>query len=153
MEVIDRESVENKLSAALSKLLERDSYLLVNNENERSISHRLGMYLQEEFTQWDVDCEYNRNYEAIKSLELPRTDTSFDDTNAVTVFPDIIVHHRGASDNLLVVEVKKSTNRDSGNWDIQKLRAYKDQLHYEYAVFLRLMTDTEQCGVGELRWF
>lgn len=154
MERLNCDEVKSRLLAALNKLLERDSYLLVKNVNERSISYRLAMYLQEEFGQWNVDCEYNRNYDDMKTLELPRKDTSFSDTDAVTVFPDIIVHNRGsANDNLLVIEVKKSSNRDSGDWDIKKLRAYKDQLRYEHAVFLRLTTGAERGGIEEIDWF
>jgi hypothetical protein len=44
-----------------------------------------------------VDPEYNRD-----GHEVKRSD-------GVIVVPDVIVHHRGTSDNLLVIEVKKST--------------------------------------------
>ena len=39
-------------------------------------------------------------------LSIPAA--SADDTNSVTVFPDIIVHRRGTAQNLLVVEVKEA---------------------------------------------
>lgn len=52
--------VEKPIMAAVSKLLKNDSFLLEIGASERSVSHRLGMYLQDNFTEWNVDCEYNR---------------------------------------------------------------------------------------------
>lgn len=49
------------IKAGLTTLVAKDKYLLINNINERSITHKLGMYYQAIFPQWDVDCEYNRN--------------------------------------------------------------------------------------------
>ncbi len=96
--------------AALQELLERDAYLLRHNLNERSISHRLASHLQRRLEGWDVDCEDNRNHDDPKTLPLPRETVDSDDTEARTVFPDIIVHRRGSDENLLVIELKKSTN-------------------------------------------
>lgn len=57
-----------------------------------------------------------------------------DDTDGVTVYPDIIVHHRGTMENFIVIEAKKTSsgNRD----DIEKLRAYKTDLGYHLAYFI-----------------
>jgi hypothetical protein len=41
---------------------------------------------------------------------LVPTSIEANDTAAITVFPDIIVHHRGLEDNLLVIEMKKTIN-------------------------------------------
>jgi hypothetical protein len=85
-----------------------------------------------------VDCEYNRyDYES-KWLDFYPLDARADDTEARTVFPDIIVHKRGPKGpNVLAIEAKKSTNKD-GDLDIKKLKAYKSNEHlkYEHAVFL-----------------
>ena len=101
-------AVKQKVSLALEKLFKEDHYLLEEDANERSISHRLALYLQEMFPKWDVDCEYNRNLKEVKSLNMPSSCVSWDDTEARTVFPDIIVHHRGTNENLLVIEMKKT---------------------------------------------
>ncbi len=104
------------------------------------------MYLQEEFRGLAVDCEYNRfGFEVKRLKEFYPADTKTDDTNARTVFPDIIVHTRGAKGpNLLVIEAKKSTNKDNA-LDIEKLKAYKnsEQLHYKHAVFLVFRTGND----------
>jgi hypothetical protein len=123
--------------------------------NERSISHRLASYLQHEFGDWDVDCEYNRNHDDPKLLKLLRmyaVNVSTDDVQARTVFPDIIVHHRGTDDNLLVIEIKKTTNRLSDGFDKQKLREFKRQLGYSYALFLRFITGCAEIGVKTEEW-
>ncbi len=140
----DAKVVRARLDAAVDCLLERDVHLLQYNVSERSITHKLGCYLQEQFPGWDVDCEYNRNHDLQKRLGLPPKDGESDEPEEQSVFPDVIVHRRGGNDhNLLVVEVKK-TGRDESfdEWDRTKLRAFKDrnELGYKYGYFLKLRT-------------
>jgi len=150
-EAPSRDEVKGKVEASLKLLLSRDKYLLEKDVNERSISHRLAMYLQGEFANWDVDCEYNRDGCDAKRLNISRDKVGqpcLDDTDAPTVFPDIIVHHRSTNDNLLVIEIKKTTasNKDK-EFDYCKLRAFKRHLGYTYALFLEFRTDCKQVGV------
>ena|SRR2546428_6953981 len=121
---MDREEVQRTISSALDELLKRDSYLLASNVNERSISHRFAVYLEARFPGWDVDCEYNRSHDYVKRLQLESRHATDHDLEAVTVFPDIIVHHRSTDVNLLVIEMKKSTSRESEDYDMKKLRAF-----------------------------
>jgi hypothetical protein len=58
-------------------------------------------------------------------------------TNGSRIFPDIIIHHRGLEENLLAIEVKKSTSKVADSTDVSKLRALREQLKYTYALFLR----------------
>ena len=139
--------VESKLRRAIRTLLREDGWLLKYDANERSITHKLAEYLQKEFRGWHVDCEYNLDGHAdSKKLDLPpKCDISSADTEAHTVFPDIVVHRRGKHAkrlNLLVLEAKKSTNRVGNRWDFRKLRAFKSkcQLGYKYAAFVRFDT-------------
>ena len=53
--------IEQKVERALLLFYKEDSYLIENNVHERSLTFRLGMYLQNEFPDWKVDCEYNKN--------------------------------------------------------------------------------------------
>ena len=146
----DKESIDIGLRSAIDRLLRQDFYLLKKDVNERSISHRLGQYLQEIFTDWHVDCEYNRNHDSLKTLDLPPKDlASIFDTEAHTVYPDIIVHLRGTDQNLLVIEIKKSSSADAIGFDLQKLKAFRDELGYCYAVALRLRTG-DNYGVDSL---
>ena len=109
------------------------------------MTHWLASHLQREFADWQVDCEYNRNHELPKTVRLPTRDApSWDDTHARTVFPDIIVHRRDRDENLLVIEVKKSTAPPRlEEFDKEKLRAFRKELGYRFAVFISLATRGE----------
>jgi hypothetical protein len=73
----------------------------------------------------------------VKRLELAPRLTSTDNDEAVTVFPDIIVHRRGNNDhNLLVVEIKKAETGTDIAYDLHKLRAFRRELKYAWAVHL-----------------
>lgn len=144
-----RKMVEN----ALTKLSQNDAQLLVKNVNERSITHKLAEYLQQEFADWDVDCEYNRNLDEIKRLRVPRNGVGWDDLESKTVFPDIIVHKRGTKKNLLVIEVKKSNSPVPDSFDRQKLRAFhQEPFNYEFGLFIKFDV-TQSSGRPKLEWF
>lgn len=130
--------IERSIRAALSRLYKRDADLLRIDVNERTITHKLAEYLEPQFPCWNVDCEYNRHGHSVKRLKtLWGNDVPIDDTDGISVFPDIIVHKRmKPNENLLVIEVKKSTNRTNAAFDKQKLRAYKDEIGYQHALFL-----------------
>jgi hypothetical protein len=130
--------VRSRLDRAVRKLLDNDECLIELDVNERTITHKLAEYLQGEFPDWNVDCEYNRDGHKCKSLPLPpKKNVSCADTTAQTVFPDIIVHKRKTNDNnLLVLEAKKTGG--SPTWDYRKLEAFKSELGYQHAVFVRL---------------
>jgi hypothetical protein len=151
--------VKRKVRTAIELLISRDTHLLKIDVNERSITHKLALYLQDGFKGWDVDCEYNRNrYDSKKliighDVHLTAETTQTDDEQGKTVYPDIIVHHRGTDQNLLVVEVKKTTSHVSRNFDLNKLREYKHQLGYSYALFLNFFTGSpERTEVAEEKW-
>lgn len=129
--------IKDRLDLAIEQFMANDAYLLQVDANERSLTHQLATYMKPLFAPYSVDCEYNRNGldpKVILNELLQKIDN--DDTDASTVYPDIIVHKRGSNDeNLLVIEAKKSSSND----DIIKLNAYmKDEhLSYQHAVFLR----------------
>lgn len=107
-------AVMQRLSEALSRFFEIDAELFEVGVNERSLTHKLAEHLQAVFSEWHVDCEYNRLGTAIKKLPSPETISS-DDVYGQTIYPDIIVHRRKQRENLLVIEVKKSSNRREGD--------------------------------------
>ena len=135
-----RDDVRQRLDAAVARLIEIDVYLLQADVNERSITHRLAMYLQEEFPEWHVDCEYNRDGHELKQLALDDADPSW-------VYPDIIVHVRGSADNLLVIEAKKTNSSVRVDRDRQKLDAFQTQLGYQYTALLTLDQDAPWIGI------
>lgn len=143
--------IENALNMALDVLLNKDAHILRTDANERTISHRLAGYLEPYFHGWAVDCEYNRNHDDPKRLEIPRRNIPNDDTQARTVFPDIIVHKRGTDENLLVIEMKKTTSQEADDFDLHKLEAFKKQLGYQFAVFVKVRTSAEP-AIETITW-
>lgn len=147
-----KDEIEGKVKASLRKLRKHDKYLLDNNLNERTITYKLATYIQEEFQDFNVDCEYNRFDDLVKRIEVPKYNVNWDDTEARTIFPDIIVHKRGTQENnLLVIEIKKSSNSDSGIIDRMKLKALiKYPYNYKFGLFLRIKIDDID---DSLEWF
>ena len=147
---MEQGNVKERLTAALGGLCARDGHLLCVGAHERAIIHRLGMYLQDQFCGWHVDCEYNRHGHDPKTLQL--NECEFDRESSV--YPDIIVHKRGPEGpNLLVIEVKKDPyiNGEGVQRDLRKLDAYKKRLSYTYAVFLKVWTGANRRD-PEWRW-
>ncbi len=163
MIMLTQEETQLAIELAIQKLMDKDSYLFEVDVNERTLTHRMAIYLEEEISKmeagWNVDCEYNRDVTSPKEpyskrLRLhddpPPRDyvTPHEDENAITVFPDIIVHIRGRSGeehaNLVVIEVKKTTSSVGSAYDKEKkLPAYLKYLKYKYAYFVTLHTQNE----------
>lgn len=129
---MEKEQVIERLHTAYSKLISKDGHLFKIDANERSITHKFAEYLQAGFSEWHVDCEYNRNGFDAKKLVTFKRSIESDDTNAVSVYPDIVIHHRGPAENLVVIEAKKSSYSGE-DLDEEKLRAYKNDLDYTFA--------------------
>lgn len=154
------DEIRQKLRTAIDLVLRRDRHLLEKDANERSITHRLAIYLEAEFPGWNVDCEYNRIKGDPKRLHLaeehlpPTDERATADTKGRTVFPDIIVHHRGEDENLLVIEIKKANSNVPNEFDLCKLREYKreDTLGYKYGVFLKVRTGMGNPGFEDPRF-
>ncbi|WP_414828525.1 hypothetical protein [Alteromonas sp. H39] len=146
-----KELVESALNDSLEQLIRADGDILVMDVNERTISHRLASYLEPHFQGWNVDCEYNRNHDDPKRLKIRRRNIQSDDTQATTVFPDIIVHHRGTNENFVVIEMKKTSSQESDGYDLAKLNAFKEQLGYQFAIFVKVRTGS-QPAVEDVQW-
>jgi len=108
-----------KLRSAIRTLFNQDAFLLEHNANERAVSHKLAEYLQQQFPDYNVDCEYNRDGSDIKKLDGIRECES---NKTDRVLPDILVHIRGHDeDNLIVIEIKTNLNNES--CDTKKLES------------------------------
>jgi len=160
-----------KIKDSISKLLENDDFLIEHDVSERSITHKLAIFIAEQFYEYDVDCEYNSNVEnnsgkkyiyflrekAIK-LNLLKERDGDDEFVSRIVYPDIIVHKRGRNDsNLLIIEVKKSSSQTSSEYDHEKLSRYtsaKDgnELNYQFGVFIEISVKNDQ-GKYNTEWF
>ncbi len=165
LDTVDLNELRGKVESALVNLYKQDSDLLNRDVDEKSISHRLASYLQSEFTDLKVDCEYNKHGDkgkklgdAEEMLELLRQRYTpeqlmkkIDGNNAIVVRPDIVVHTRGIDDNNeIVIEMKKIRNKDiwKKRFDEEKLKAFTNKsnenpytaYHYNYGLFLDIPT-------------
>ena len=140
--LMEWDQVHAALLRAKAAFLQADQDLLAVNANERSMTHKFAEYMQRDFPEWNVDCEYNRRGDARKQLQWIFDErVPPDDEDGQTVFPDIIVHRRRTAQNLLVIEAKKSRNGTAQ--DQRKLNAFRDDPNfvYRYAVLLRFVVD------------
>lgn len=142
------EEIKNKLDISIGILFKNDSFLLRYNANERSVSHKLVEYLQVQFPDWNVDCEYNRN--GLYKKELEGISECSKQRNTDRIFPDIIIHLRNTNKNLLVIEIK-TKNQDS-ICDIRKLELFTSQ-NGEYRYILGAFIKFNQLNDPVLRWF
>jgi hypothetical protein len=145
--------VGNAVLGAVSRLFDRDIDLLQMGIKEETIASHLAHYLDPYFPDLHVDVEYSLMDDAPKMVTY--------DENPQRVFPDIIVHIRnnkaaGISDeqsNVLAIELKKrDTNGEATDRDLAKLRAYRRELRYRHALFMRFGTGAAAGTICQCEW-
>ncbi|MER8658473.1 hypothetical protein [Mesorhizobium sp. M0847] len=140
-----------RLAKATHAFLASETDLLEVGINERSLTHHLAVHIAPYFDHWHTDCEYNRLGDKVKSLPRPEEfRTSMDDTSAMTIFPDIIVHRRRTLYNCAVLEVKKAGNTRGLDLDREKLRGLTMAGEYDYTVGLHLILDCASAVVADV---
>lgn len=138
------DQIIEKVRSAVWGVLQNDMSLLETDANEASIAGAIYYYLRPLFPGWDVDLEYNRDGYEPKRVTMPRYhrfQAMYNEPNLA--IPDIIVHTRKRNDNLLAIELKKSSNPDKIAFDFDKLKllCYKRQLGYKLCLFVIVNTD------------
>lgn len=108
--------------------------------HERTLSSRLAMYLQEYFSDYKVDCEYNRHINDVKRIGKD------------IIYPDIIIHNRKSdANNLIWIEVKKSTSKDAekklDRGKLKKATLVNGEYKYRYGVFIIFDKNMSNCKV------
>lgn len=139
-------TVGSRVRDALISLMAKDLSLLKNDVAERTIAGALMTHLAQTFPEWHVDVEYNKMGDAPKKVAWSK--------DLALVYPDVIVHIRETTNNLLAIELKKGSNNVGKEDDVLKLRAYRKdgELSYRNCLFLRLGT-LEQAGlITEFEW-
>jgi hypothetical protein len=139
---MERVNVQERLERARRKLEENDAHLLANDLSERCIAARLALYLQPEFPDHHVDVEYNRFGNRVKRLQLPPACVRRRNRNAdPAAIPDVIIHRRGADGpNILVLELKKTSNPAPRDCDRIRVIAFREQLAYEFGALIECET-------------
>jgi hypothetical protein len=150
------DEVRDRVNDALGQLLKGDRHLFETDGGERSIAARLAMYLQDRFPGFAVDADYNRAGKFPKRLRLPLECAGYRNENDESLaVPDVIVHRRGPEGpNLLVLELKKTTNPDKGDCDKLRLQAFREQIGYRYGALIVCETrNNREPAVTIAEWF
>ena len=165
------EEMKELLIQAVQCFSHDEKYLLEHNVSERAMAHKLAEHVKKKFIGSDVDCEYNKNIDDEKCILATVDDYLIykgktkrgrrlkeehegvevvedeDHLEVIDVFPDIVIHHRGEGHpkNLVIIEIKKSSNRSETQreFDAFKLRKYTEKsgpLKYRLGAFIDLMT-------------
>lgn len=144
------EEIDKKLRISIEIFYKNDWVLIENNVSERSISHKLAEYLQVEFKDWNVDCEYNRKNNDIKKLEGISECSEQRATDRI--YPDIIVHERNLDKNLVVIEVKSSADEETCDIEkLKKLTSTKYDFHYKVGYFIRFSHENGKYQIRRFR--
>ena len=139
-----------KVVNAIREFYQHEAFLLEKDLGERTLTHRLAVHLEQEFSGWDVDCDYNRLGERL--LKLPHgTIISTDDGLGKSIFPDIVIHRRAIPENLLAIEVRKATNHQPPEHDEHKLRGMTDpHVWFAYRIGVFLILGKKQVTVSDV---
>lgn len=158
--MIEPEELIERLKRALSQFIAKEIELIRQDAHEEAISCAFIPYLREEFKDWPfhIDSQYNKrivNDELIKKQvkfllrhlpksKIPQNVPHDSETVVKSILADVIFHDRESpSHNLLVIEIKKSTNtnRDDRDYDQLKLRVItKYELKYSFGAFVEFST-------------
>jgi Uma2 family endonuclease len=136
---VNKDRIKARIDRAIEQVQDVDKVLFDIDVHERTITHKLAQYLDQEFPSWDVDCEYDRDTADPKRLK----EYGKDEDDAPKVYPDIIIHQRKGEqgqnnpeddpDNLVVIEVKTSSN---DNRDVKKIEVFRKELGYQHGLFI-----------------
>lgn len=151
---METEEIKSRLEKAVTLFMDDQKQLLELDVNERALGATLAhLFVRELFPDHKVDAEYNRVGldGSPKRLNLPLKCGG----ENTPVYPDIVVHHRGDNEeNILVVEIKKTTNKQSRRCDLIKLEAYREQLYYQLGAFLELPAGDDVGRIDpNIHWF
>ena len=142
---MEKEELLKKINTALDIFYQNDNKLLELDTQERAIAHRLAVYLELLFKEYDIDCEYDKHGRYTKELEGIRECDLERKTNRI--LPDISIHKRGNDNfNLLVLEIKSKT--DATLCDIKKLELMTKsdgEFKYKFGILLRFKAERNSC--------
>lgn len=149
-------TIKEKVRVCLNRLYTEDGELFNKPGRgvaERCLVFRLAHYLQEEFDDYFVDCDYNFSSRIIGGhiLEVPGKETVNRQGDKKKIFPDIIIHKRGSRrtqitpdyilfGNLICFEVKKwnNTRNGAGEEDEHRVKYLTTKFAYLYGFYIVL---------------
>ena len=140
----------NKVIAAVEEFYAQETLLLERDLGERTLTHRLAVYVERQLPGWQVDCNYDRLGE--RTLRLPRgSGSSTDDHLGKSIYPDIVVHQRDIPNNLLAIELRKDSNHQPLDHDQRKLQALTDpNVWFAYAIGVLVIVGPHGVSFSEI---
>ena len=134
---------KRKVIECIHKLWSSDEILFTEHCHERTITHKLAQYLQESFNGWDIDVEYNRK---VSTDGMPFVVKMF---NGTPIFPDIIIHHRGTRENLIVIEMKMKGSMKKDRIKLEGLTLHSGGYGYECGLLIKFNSP----GKCKMHWY
>lgn len=136
--------IKEKIRNCLEKLYEEDAVLFDRNNGrglcERCLVFRFGIYLQQAFPDYFVDCDFNSS-QINGRAESGKPITNLDGTSTKR-FVDIIIHRRNFPQNndFICFEIKKWNNNTSRTRakDLNILRGLTSEYGYRYGFYIIL---------------
>ena len=136
--------IKNKIKTCLQKLYQNDSILFERNKGkglcERCVVFRFALYLQEEFSSYFVDCDFNSA--SVNGWPVSGKPITNLDQTSTKRFIDIIVHRRTFNQfsDFICFEIKKWNNNDrkTSAKDKNNLRILTSEYGYRYGFYLML---------------
>ena len=156
-----------KIEQAINLLFENEGDNLRRGLNELNISTHLTFYLKPLFTDYDVDPEYNGDFDKpndrkaldIASKRIIEVGRKPNISDNYKLSPDIIIHQRKNNEfNLAVIEVKKDIHsKNFKDFDLIKLEHLTIDFlgnHYNYDLGIAIVFGTkEKTGNYEISFF
>lgn len=128
---MNKSIVKQKINSCVDKIYSKDKYLFDCKVCERCLMFRLAYYLQAEFPDYFVDCEFNKmgfnEYKHEYKVEPTRQGSDLK-----KMYADIIVHKRNsdARDNFICLEIKRTKNGLDN--DLERLKIMTNQNGFRY---------------------
>ena len=152
----------DRIQKSLKLLYKETPSLFIKNNQigicERCLVFRFAYYIQEEFSEYFVDCDYNSNY----FLCIDRGKDRITETSAKQIknkdgtftnrFIDIIIHKRTSNlnDNFVCFEIKKWNNHNSKAYqkDINNLEVLTgSEFKYKWGFYIILGKTMEKTRI------
>ena len=122
----DIRTVKQKIKECIDKLYCDDKYLFDCDVCERCLMFRLAYYLQNKFTNYFVDCEFDK-----MGIGENRRDSKVEPNREGSalkrMYADIIIYKRSerTEDNFICIEIKRTKNHISD--DVKRLKNMTNQ--------------------------
>jgi len=155
--------LKEKLSACILRFCLDQAKLLIIDVQEQSITNALSKYLEVDFNELGLDINVDFNKRIVEDVYIKKQlDFLVGELHhskmrggefineayyRKAVLPDIIFHDiKTSANNFLVIEIKKSTNKNKQDrdFDILKLQVFtRDDLSYQFGAFIEFKTGEE----------